>query len=118
MSEARRARERAGRRAEVWAAWLLRAKGYRILAVRAKAPVGEVDLIAVGRGRLIAVEVKRRDTLEDAVAALERHRWHRTLRALEWWLSAHPAHAGRDLRFDAVAVAGLRLRHVRDAWRP
>ncbi|MCR4283578.1 MAG: YraN family protein, partial [Bauldia sp.] len=44
-SEARRAAEKRGRRAETLAAWLLRLKGYRVLARRYKTPAGEIDLI-------------------------------------------------------------------------
>src|SRR5262245_25374228 len=58
-----RSRQRAylsGRRAERIACWLLRLKGYRILAVNWRCPAGEVDILA-RRGRVLAaVEVKRR----------------------------------------------------------
>ena len=43
--------ERGGRRAERLAAWWLRLKGWHILAMRARTPVGEVDLVA-RRGRI------------------------------------------------------------------
>lgn len=118
MTDERRQREKAGRRAEHLAAWLLRLKGYRLLATRAKAPVGEVDLIAARGKSLVAVEVKNRQTLPDALAALERHRWQRTQRALDWWAAGHPAWLDHERRFDAIAVAGLRLKHIPDAWRP
>ena len=45
--------ERRGRGAETLACWYLRLKGWRILAIRARTPVGEVDLIA-RRGRILA----------------------------------------------------------------
>ena len=64
---------RQGRRAEVYARWVLRAKGYRVLARNFHHPLGEVDLI-VRRGRLlIFVEVKfraDRDTGPYAVSPL------------------------------------------------
>ena len=53
MNATRHAAERRGRRAETMAAWLLRAKGYRILARRFRVPAGEIDLI-VRRGRVVA----------------------------------------------------------------
>ena len=57
-----------GRRAEVWAAAWLMAKGYRILAFRWKTPLAEIDVVAK-RGRVLAVvEVKSRTTLEVALA--------------------------------------------------
>ena len=57
---ARLAAERQGRRGEMLAAWLLRAKLYRIVARRFKTPVGEIDLIAARFGTTVFVEVKTR----------------------------------------------------------
>src|SRR5688500_20372795 len=49
-----------GRRAERIACWLLRFKGYRILAVNWRCTAGEVDILA-RRGRVLAAgEVKGR----------------------------------------------------------
>ena len=45
-SRRRRKAERRGKRGEGFAAWLLRLKGYRILARRARTPLGEIDIIA------------------------------------------------------------------------
>ena len=46
MTTARRqASERSGRRSEFKALWMLRLKGYRLLARRFKCPLGEIDLI-------------------------------------------------------------------------
>ena len=42
----RRQRWRQGRRAEAWAVFWLRLKGYRILARNFRVPVGEIDVIA------------------------------------------------------------------------
>ena len=64
--------ERGGRRAERLAAWWLRLKGWRILAVRARTPVGEVDLVA-RRGRILAfIEVKARATEAEAALGARR----------------------------------------------
>ena len=58
MKRSRVAAYRHGLRAEIAAASLLLAKGYRILARRYKTPLGEIDLV-VRRGSTIAfVEVK------------------------------------------------------------
>ena len=57
---------RTGLSAESRAAALLIAKGFRILARRWKSPVGEIDIVARRRGLLVFVEVKARDTLDDA----------------------------------------------------
>jgi putative endonuclease len=113
----RRQAERRGRRAETLAAWLLRAKGYRILARRYRTPVGEVDLIA-RRGRLIAfVEVKQRPSLTEAAEAVTPTGRRRVARAASLWLAAHPAAAVLDLRFDVVmCVPGRLPRHIAHAF--
>ena len=68
--ERRRKAERFGHLAEHAAAWLLRFKGYRIIARRERTPHGEIDLIAA-RGRVIAfVEVKARSSHDEALEAI------------------------------------------------
>ena len=113
----RREAERRGRRAETLAAWLLRAKGYRILARRYRAAVGEIDLIA-RRGRLIAfVEVKQRPSLTEAAEAVTPTGRRRIARAASVWLAAHPAAAALDLRFDVImCVPGRLPRHIVHAF--
>lgn len=116
---ARRAAERRGRGAEAAAAWLLRLKGYRILARDVRTPVGEVDLIA-RRGRVLAlIEVKARTTRAQAAAAISPRQRQRIARAAEAFLARRPDLAGLDVRFDALLlVPGRWPRHVVDAWRP
>lgn len=115
--------ERRGMRAETWAAWLLRLKGYRILASRYKTPVGEIDLIA-RRGRTIAfVEVKQRASLVACLEAVGERQRHRIAKAATLYLS-HRSGAGESgshltARFDLIALAPGQLpRHLADAWRP
>ena len=112
----RQAAERGGRRAERLAAWWLRLKGWRILAVRAKTPVGEVDLIA-RRGRTLAfVEVKARGSDEEAGLALDEWRLRRVARAAEA-LAPRYAKAGDDIRIDAMFIVPRRLpRHLANVW--
>ncbi len=116
-SDARRAAERRGRRAEALALWYLRAKGYRLLARRYRTPVGEIDLI-VARGRTIAfVEVKARPTAAEAAEAATPMGRRRVARAAALWISQHPAAAERDLRLDViVAVPGRLPRHIMGAF--
>lgn len=121
MTRDRKAAERAGRFAETRAAWLLRAKGYRVLARRFRGPGGEIDLIA-RRGRLVAfVEVKHRATLDQAAASITPSARRRIGDAARAWLARHPAFADADLRFDVVLSAPGRwprhLPHAFDAAR-
>ncbi|MFL5335748.1 MAG: YraN family protein [Geminicoccaceae bacterium] len=114
----RQGRERAGRLAEAVAAWLLRLRGFRILARRYATPVGEIDLVARRGDLLVFVEVKRRLRAEDALAALQPAQQVRIARAAGAFLQRQPRLADCALRFDLVAIAPWRLpRHLPDIWR-
>ncbi|HEY0646942.1 YraN family protein [Phenylobacterium sp.] len=107
-----------GRRAEVWAAAWLMAKGYRILAFRWKTPLAEIDVVAK-RGRVLAVvEVKSRTTLEVALETVTYDQRDRLRRAGVQLAATRPALAGCDVRLDLLALAPGRLpRHIPDAWK-
>ncbi len=117
MTRDRRRAERSGRFAEslVGLAYLLR--GYQILATRFRAPGGEIDLI-VRRGRLIAfVEVKRRREADAAILAVTHKNRRRLESAAGSYLALRPYFGEFAVRYDIAAVAGWRVRLVRDAWR-
>ena len=108
----------AGRRAEVWAALWLMAKGYRILGFRLRTPQGEIDLLAQ-RGRVLAVvEVKQRATLQaalEAVSEIQRERLRRAGRAIA---ARRPSLQNMAVRLDLIALAPGRLPvHSPDAWK-
>jgi putative endonuclease len=112
----RRAAERRGRSAETIACWYLRLKGWRILAKRARAPGGEVDIVA-RRGRTLAfIEVKARSSDDAAGLALDRHRLRRVATAAEQ-LATRFAGDGDQLRIDAIfIVPGRWPRHLANVW--
>src|SRR3954447_7914361 len=101
----RRRAFRFGLGAESRAAWLLRFKGYRILARRFKAHGGEADLVAVRGAALVFVEVKARGDLAIALEAIMPAQKRRIAAAARAWLGHHPQDTMRTLRFDAVFVA-------------
>ena len=121
MSEARRDRGHAarasGRRAEVFAALWLMAKGYRILGFRLKTPFAEIDLLAL-RGKVLAgVEVKTRTSLEASLAAVSADQRQRLRRALRFVAGKRRGLAEATIRLDLMALAPGRLpRHIPDAW--
>ena len=122
MSAARKARGAAarlsGRRGEVVAALWLMAKGYRILGFRLDARQGEIDLLALRRGVLAVVEVKRRRTLEAALEAVRPSQRERLRRAAAQIASRRPALRDAAIRLDLFALApGRWPRHIPDAWR-
>ncbi|HEV2818014.1 MAG TPA: YraN family protein [Allosphingosinicella sp.] len=108
--------ERGGRRAERLAGWWLRLKGWHILAVRARTPVGEVDLVA-RRGRVLAfVEVKARASEAGAAWALDDYRLRRVAAAAEA-LAPRYARAGDTIRIDALFMVPRRWpRHMTNVW--
>jgi len=110
---------RRGRGAEWRAAWLLRLKGFRILARGYRCAVGEIDIIARRGTLLVAVEVKARANLADAADAIAPRQRQRIARALSDFVARHPATAMCDVRFDAILLAPRHWpRHITDAWRP
>jgi putative endonuclease len=106
-----------GRRAEALGAWLLRLKGFAILARRLRLGPGEIDIVA-RRGRLVVfVEVKARADIDAAAAALRARQRARIARAARAFMAARPDLAGHAARFDAILVGGFLPRHLPDAWR-
>ena len=93
-----------GVRAEKVAAWALRLRGWRIIAMRFKTPLGEIDLIAKRGRQLCFVEVKARRTHAEAAEAIHSENQQRVVRAAQWFVSAHPNYADCNLRFDACLV--------------
>ena len=114
----RQRREQVGRRAERAAVWLLRFKGYRILARRFRLPVGEIDIVA-RRGHTVAfIEVKARASEGAALESVTPRQQQRIVRAALVFLQRHPAYSAFDLRFDLITVTPGNLpRHHLDAWR-
>jgi len=114
----RRRAWRYGKRSEWLCLWLLRLKGYRILATNLRLTGGELDIIA-RRGKTVAfIEVKARRTLEDARGAIGARQQQRLIAAAHEYLGHRPALADCYGRFDALLLAPRKFPvHIRDAWR-
>ena len=115
--ERRRKAERFGHWAEHAAAWLLRFKGYRIVARRERTPHGEIDLIAA-RGRVIAfVEVKARPSHDEALEAITPRQAKRIIEAARAWHSGSGLAEDRYCRFDIITVSPyLWPKHLANAF--
>ncbi|MBG0508029.1 YraN family protein [Agrobacterium sp. MOPV5] len=117
QSNKRRKAERRGHAAEYWAALYLLLKGYRILAIRYRTRLGEIDLIARKKDLVAIVEVKARTSGEGAVDAVGFHSQQRIRAAADLWLARRKDAARFSLRFDIVAVLPRRLpQHFIDAF--
>ncbi len=116
-NSSRRFAERAGRRAEMFAALYLFLRGYGVVARRVKTPVGEIDLIARRGGVTVFVEVKGRSFSAQEAEALFAVNRRRIVRAAQFWLTRHPELAASNLRFDVIFLAPFALpRHIVNAF--
>lgn len=109
--------QRRGRFAEYLAALCLIVKGYRIVAMRHRTRLGEIDIIA-RRGDLIAcVEVKARRSADDGVFAVTATAQRRIRAASDLWLARQPDFARLSVRYDIITVTPWRWpRHLPDAF--
>ncbi|MFD1329259.1 YraN family protein [Mycoplana ramosa] len=116
----RKLRRRAFRRghvAEFVAALYLLAKGYRVLALRYRTRVGEIDIIARKRDLVICVEVKARRSEESAVFAVTGTAQRRIRAASDLWLARQRDAHRLSVRYDIIAVRPWRIpRHLPDAF--
>jgi len=118
-SDKRRRAEGRGQRGETIAAWLLRLKGYRIIARGMRNSMGEIDIIAKRRHILAFIEVKTRGTLDEALNAVSLRQRQRIERAAIGYMGIRKDLDKLDIRFDVIAVLPKTWpRHVTDAWRP
>ncbi|AGF74798.1 putative endonuclease [Bartonella australis AUST/NH1] len=102
-----------GIRAERWAAWWLRLKGFHIAETRFKTKCGEIDLIARRGNLVLIIEVKARPTLAEAMAAVCPLNERRIEAAADIWLGRQKDYALLCVRFDLIAILPWRLpRHV------
>jgi len=113
----RRKAQRRGHVSEYLAALYLMAKGYRILAIRYRTRLGEIDLIARKGDLIVFVEVKARVGEREAVDAVSFTSQKRIRAASDLWLSKRKDAARLSQRYDVVAVLPGRLpRHFPDAF--
>ena len=117
LSAGRRGAERRGRTSEYIAAAYLLMKGYRILALRYRTRLGEVDIVA-RKGEILAfVEVKARSHEQAGIDAVGYDSQRRIRAASDLWLAKHGEHAGLSQRYDVLVVLPRRWpRHFPDAF--
>jgi putative endonuclease len=116
-SAGRRGAERRGRASEYIAAAYLFIKGYRILALRYRTRLGELDIVAQ-KGEILAfVEVKARRTEQAGIDAVGFDSQRRIRAASDLWLAKHAEFAGLSQRYDILVILPRRWpRHFQDAF--
>lgn len=96
----------------------LEAEGLKLVARNWHCRGGELDLVMRDRETLVFVEVRSR-ARSDYGSALEsitaRKQAHLVL-AAQKFLAAHPEHASRAMRFDAVAIDNGSLQWLKAAF--
>lgn len=108
--------------AEYWVAFYLMLKGYRILKLRYKSKVGEVDILALKKNTVIAVEVKARAKSEDGLYAVKPKAQKRIIKALQYFMMTHPKYGQKDMRFDVIVIQmwgilPMKTLHLDNAWQ-
>ena len=102
--------------AEIIAIIYLFLKGYKILKWRFKTTLGEIDIVAEKSGVLVCVEVKQRAVLNNALEAVTPFARQRICRAAKLFVAARPGYFSKSIRFDLIAISGLRIQHLDNAW--
>jgi putative endonuclease len=122
MKPKSRTRYEIGLRAETLCRIALRLKGWRIIAKRYRAPMGETDIIACRGKTLALIEVKARKTAREAIEAVLPRQQARISRAASDFLTRNPRFGNHNVRFDVMLVAKgwphIWPKHIPDAWRP
>jgi putative endonuclease len=118
MRDGRREKaERAGRLAETAAMIFLGLKGYRLLARRYKCPMGEVDLIMRKAGTTAFIEVKIRNSIDEAIVSVTAYQARRISAAARSYMGRDQIAARQACRFDIVAISPYHWpRHIENAF--
>ena len=117
LTAIRRKALRRGRMSEYVAAAFLMLKGYRILALRHRTRLGEIDIIARKGDLAVFVEVKARRGEAAAIDAVSIAAQKRIRAASDLWLARQADQARLSLRYDIVAIMPGRLpRHFIDTF--
>lgn len=102
---------------EYIAALYLTFKGYRIIKMRYKTPVGEIDIIAKKGAAIICVEVKYRKTIDSGLYAISRPSQKRIMNAANMYLSRNGRTQSTQIRFDALILSPpFSVKHIVNAW--
>jgi putative endonuclease len=113
----RRQAERRGHLSEYLAALYLLLKGYRILALRYRTRLGEVDIVARKGDILAFVEVKARRDAQAGLDAVGGESQRRIRAASDIWLAKYGGNGTFSQRYDVLVITPRRWpRHFPDAF--
>lgn len=106
-----------GRWGEARAATEYRRRGYAVLAQNWRTSAGELDLIVSRDGIIVFSEVKTRrsDRYGPAASAVGPEKQRRIRRLAAQWIAENQPRR-RDIRFDVVAITGVRVDVIESAF--
>ncbi|MBP9693794.1 MAG: YraN family protein [Alphaproteobacteria bacterium] len=99
-----KARHSYGKWGERFAIIFLMLKGYKILHHNYESPLGEIDIIARRKNDLCFIEVKSRQTTEEASYAISQTQLHRIKRAATAYIARQDRYVRLNHRFDAIYI--------------
>jgi putative endonuclease len=93
-------------------------RGFRVVAVNARAGGNELDIVLRRGRRLVFCEVKAKSgpRFGDPFEMVGPEKQRRLRRAAEAWLHEHPELAGLDVSFEVAAIRGGRVERLRNAF--
>ncbi len=105
-----------GLKAEKMAALYLKTKGYQILEERYKTAYGEIDIIARKKNIIAFIEVKARQTKQQALESITPRMQKRISDSAFYYISQNEAE-DNDYRFDVMTVTPpFSIDHLEHAW--
>jgi putative endonuclease len=117
-------RAQRGAAAEQLAAQYLQLRGLKILARNLRCKAGELDLVCLGDGVLVIVEVRQRESPEygGALGSVTWAKQRKIIRAAQYFLRCEKHWRNLAARFDVLAIEGLpdgahRIEWIKDAFR-
>ena len=97
-----------GYAAEKKALCFLKKKGYRLLCRNFSPKRGlganELDLIMLDEGTIVFIEVKKRNSLVEAMDVVDARLQRRLFKGAQFFLASNPEYENKDCRFDVVFI--------------
>lgn len=91
--------------------------GYEVLHTRYKTKFGEIDLIAQKNNVICFIEVKIRQSIEEALYAVTPKSRKRIEQSALFFISQNPEYQKCDMRFDVIAITEpFHILHLDNAW--
>ena len=102
---------------EIDAIELLKKNGYKILETNYKTKFGEIDIIALEKGIIVFIEVKRRSTLMYGrpIEAVDYYKQRKIKKVAEFYLIKNKR-LENDVRFDVIEILDKQIEHIKNAF--